>query len=317
MSPYWGADLFSFFSVLIQRCFLFVQGVPLEIASDEIQILVLSAVAISCGLISPFLVLKRMTMLANSISHTILLGISLSALVAGALWGGGIFHLPTLLIGSLLAALLTSFFTEGLTRFFRLQEDASIGLVFTALFALGIVIVTLYLRDAHLGVEAVMGNADALQLDDVWLPTLFIGVNAVAVTLFFKQFQIGSFDRNLAQTLGIPVGFFRYLLLFLTSATCIGAFRSVGVLLVLAFLTGPYLTARLFSHRLPRLIVLTSAFGALAAMVGVALSRHLLTVYDLPLSTGGLVVVTVGLQYVIAVAAFHWKNRRRGHAKPV
>ena len=300
MTPYWDCNVFSFFVVLIQRAALFFTGHPMEIASDEIQIAILSAVAISCGLIGPFLVLNRMTMLANSLSHTILLGISLAAIAAGALWGGEWFDLTTLLVGSLIAALLTAFFTETLTRFFRLQEDASIGLVFTGLFALGITIVTLYLRDVHLGVEAVMGNCDALHFSDIRFPALFIGINSVALLLFFKQFQLASFDKNLAQTLGLRVGFFRYLLLFLTAATCIGAFRAVGVILVLAFLTGPYLTARLFSHRLGPLLIWTPIVGVVAALLGVAISRHLLNVHGLGLSTGGLVTMMIGLIYVVA-----------------
>ena len=300
MTPYWDSNFFTFFVVLIQRAFFFLTGHTGELTSDEIQIGVLSAVAISCGMIGPFLVLNRMTMLANSLSHTILLGISLAALLAGALWGGDWFDLTTLLVGSFLAALLTALCTETLTRFFRLQEDASIGLVFTALFALGITIITLYLRDVHLGVEAVMGNADALQLSDIRLPALLIGINGVILFLFFKQFQLASFDRSLAQTLGIPVGVFRYLLLFLTAATCIGAFRAVGVILVLSLLTGPYLIARLFCCRLTALLIWTPLVGVASACIGVALARHLLNVHGLALSTGGMVTGTIALIYVVA-----------------
>ena len=300
MTPYWDSNFFTFFLVLIQRAFFFLTGHTGELASDEIQIGVLSAVAISCGMIGPFLVLNRMTMLANSLSHTILLGISLAALLAGAVWGGDWFDLTTLLVGSFFAALLTAVCTETLTRFFRLQEDASIGLVFTALFALGITIITLYLRDVHLGVEAVMGNADALQLSDIRLPALLIGINGMVLFLFFKQFQLASFDRSLAQTLGVPVGVFRYLLLFLTAATCIGAFRAVGVILVLSLLTGPYLIARLFCCRLTGLLIWTPLVGVASACIGVALSRHLLNVHGLALSTGGMVTGTIALIYVAA-----------------
>ena len=91
------------------------------------------------------------------------------------------------------------------------------------------------------------------------------------------------------------------LLLFLTSAVCVGAFRAVGVLLVLAFLTGPYLTARLFSSRLSQLLWLSPTIGALASLVGVAFSRSLLSAYGLSLSTGGIVVCVIGLFYAIGV----------------
>lgn len=310
MTPYWDCNFFTFFVVLARRIFSFFGGDFHQIASDEVQLAVLSAVAISSGIISPFLVLKRMAMLANSLSHTILLGIAVSALSAKYLWSGQWFDVSTLLMGALLAAALTAFCTETLIRWFRLPEDASIGLVFTGLFALGITFVNVYLRDAHLGVEAVMGNVDALQLSDIWLPALFIGINGLAVTLFFKQLQVISFDQQLAKTLGFNVGFFRYVFLFLIAATCIGAFRSVGVILVLAFLTGPYLTARLLCDRLSHLLIWTPALGLLASLVGVAFSRHLFNVHGWALSTGGIVSMSIGVFYLIARAVVYLRRSK-------
>lgn len=301
MSAYWGAGFFEFFVILLSRIGYFLMGDVSSLAADEIQIGVLSAVAISCGIVGPFLVLKKMSMFANSLSHTILLGIVSAYLFASSLWGGAMFDLSTLLIGAAIAAFLTAFFTEGFIRFFRLQEDASVGLVFTTLFALGIVLVTLYTRNVHLGVEAVMGNADALSFSDFRTASFVALSNISIIALFYRQFQIASFDKNFAKTLGISSGFFHFLLLFLAATVCIAAFRSVGVLLVLAFLVGPYLTARLFSNRLSTLLTLSPLFGILASLTGVALSRHLLSVYDLPLSTGGIVVTLIGLFYVVAL----------------
>lgn len=263
--------------------------------TDLIQMLVLSLIAISCGLVGPFLVLKRMTMLANSLSHTILLGIALAFLVTGSL-----FSISSLLLGALIAALMTALFTGGLVRLFRLQEDASIGLVFTALFALGITVVTLFMRDVHLGIEAIMGNVDVTQMSDVRSALLLAGLNLGVIVLFYKQFQILSFDQNLARTLKIPVSRFHFLLLFLAAITCIGAFRAVGVLLVLGFLVGPFLTARLFCHRLPLLLFWTPCIGVIASILGVLISRFFLEVYGLALSTGGIVATLLGVIYCLA-----------------
>ncbi|HSX10498.1 MAG TPA: metal ABC transporter permease [Chlamydiales bacterium] len=264
--------------------------------SDLLQMGVLSAIAVATGLVGPFLILKRMAMFANSLSHTILLGIAIAFLVTG----GPLFSLPNLLIGALLAALMTAFLTEGLVRFFRLQEDASIGLIFTALFAAGITLVTLFMRDVHLGIEAVMGNVELLQFADLKLSLSLVGLNLVAILLFYKQFQLSSFDRSLAKTLGVPCGVFHFLLLFLVATTCIGAFRAVGVLLVLAFLVGPFLTARLFCHRLPWLLFWTPLVGIFASVAGVLLSRLCFDLFGLPLSTGGIVATLIGLIYVVA-----------------
>jgi manganese/zinc/iron transport system permease protein len=262
--------------------------------TDLLQMGVLSAIACTCGLLSPFLVLKKMTMFANSLSHTVLLGIALAFLVTG----GAVFNLSVLLIGALLAALMTALFTGGLIRFFRLQEDASIGLVFTALFALGIAVVTLYLRDTHLGIEAVMGNADLLQFSDLKLSLLMVGFNGSVILLFYRQLQLCTFDANLAKILNIRRDFFQFLLLFLVAMTCIGAFRAVGVLLVLSFLVGPFLTARLFCHRLPKLLILTPLIGIGASLLGVLISRSFLNLFGVPLSTAGIVATLIGLIYV-------------------
>lgn len=297
MNPYWGSNFFEFFSILFSRI---VHWDFSSIAADEVQLGVLFAVAISCGLIGPFLVLKRMTMFANSLSHTILLGIISSFLILG---GSSLFDLSHLLLGALIAALVTALLTEGLIKFFRLQEDASIGLVFTSLFALGIVLVTLFTRDLHLGVEAIMGNADALMPSDFRLAALLVGINGCTIFLFYRHFKLASFDRSLAQTLGVHSSFFHFLLLFLAAATCVGAFRAVGVLLVLAFLVGPYLIARLFCDRLKYLLLWSSLIGIGASLFGVALSRHFLSAYGFALSTGGIVTCSIGFFYLVGVAA--------------
>ena len=261
--------------------------------TDLIQIAVLSSVAISCGLLGPFLVLSRLSMFANSLSHTILLGIALAFLVGG----GAFFDLSNLLIGALLAALMTALLTGGLIRYFQLSEDASTGLVFTSLFALGITVVTLYTRDVHLGLEAVMGNADLLQLSDLRFSLSLAAINLLSVSLCYKQFLLFSFDSK-----KFPLFY------FLVALNCVGAFRAVGVLLVLAFLVGPFLIARLFCHRLKWLLFWTPVVGIVASILGVLLSRFIYTYFDCPLSTGGLIASLIGLFYFISVKLQPCKN---------
>lgn len=308
MNPYWNNDFLQFFWTFAKRLFSFFPGDSLP--SDEIQIFTLSCIAISCALLGPFLVLKRMAMLANSLSHTILLGLAVTFLISSS----GTLTLGPLLLGAFVSALLTALFTGGLTRFFRLQADASVGLVFTSLFSLGVLAVTLFTRDVHLGVEAVMGNADALRADDLSSAVLLALFNLFAIALFFWPLQFSTFDRSSAAGLGIPCSFFHGLLLFLTAASCIGAFRAVGVLLVLSFLVGPYLIARLFSDKLSRLLWFSPAIGCLAVMLGVALARHLLSTYGLALSTGGIISTLLGLFYPIAWA-FRKCDRRLSYAR--
>lgn len=302
MNPYSDADFFSFFTVFFQRLWLIIQGkISIQgLASDEIQLIVISLVAISSALVGSYLVLKKMTMLANSLSHTILLGIIAAYLLLLPFTTGlPILGLKTFFIAALVTGLATTLLTQLLTNVLRLQEDASIGLVFSTLFALGVVLVTLFTRNTHLGVEAIMGNADALHADDIQMIFWITCGNLFCILLFYKQFQIAAFDPALARALGCKPNLFNYLLMIQTAATSIGAFRSVGVLLVLAFLVAPSLSAKLFVHRLKNLLWLSAGIGVGSTIIGVALSRHFLTVHEIPLSTGGLIVAMIALVYLL------------------
>lgn len=306
----------TFFGVLIQlalRLWAFIRGeLSLDhLASDEIQIIVLIGIAISSALVGSFLVLRKMTMLANSLSHTILVGI-----VFAFLWVhyGDHDHTNTaidthiMLLAALIMGLITAFLTEFLTKNARLQEDASTGLVFTTLFAIGVIALTALTKNAHIGTEIIMGSVDSLQIEDCELVYIVLAVNIILFLLFFKEFAITSFDAGLARTLGIIPMLFNYLLMAQVSLTAIGAFRAVGVLMVLAFFTGPALTARLITHSLKKIMVLSALIGITASIIGVALTRHILTSYGIPLSTAGVVVCSIVFLYVLA-ALYTYRNK--------
>ena len=310
LNPYFGKNFIEFLFLFIQRIGEFCIGRIgfSEFASDEVQILVLSLVAIASALIGTFLVLKKMTMLANSLSHTILLGIVVAYLILLHFMPESQTHLYTisievLLIASLVTGLITTVLTQMLTYVLKLQEDASTGLVFTTLFALGIVLVTVYTRNTHLGTEAIMGNVDSLHIHDLKLIFWIALFDFAVIALFFKEFKMATFDGSFADVQGFSSSLFNYLLMVLTSATVIGAFRAVGVLLVLAFLVGPVITARLFTHRLKKVILLAMGIGAVASLVSVALARHFLSVHHIPLSTSGMVATVLGIFYFLALAA--------------
>ena len=305
-NPYWGKTFFQFFGVFIARLWEFLRGHLSfqDIASDEVQMLVLGLTAISCGLLGTFLVLKKMAMMANALSHTLLLGIVCSFLFfmpSGSEGKGDFFYLsfPILISASLFTGLLTSFFTQLLHRGLKLHEDASIGLVFTILFALGIVVVTLYTKNMHIGIEAVMGNVDALHPHDAKLALTMAGLNIVAILFFYRSFQISAFDPVFSRSVGMPTIFFESALLLLTAGTVISAFRAVGVILVLCLLVGPVLIARRLTHRLRVLLFLAVCIGIVSSLISVALSRHILTVTHIPLSTAGIEVGLIAFCYFI------------------
>ncbi len=218
INPYFDQDFFGFFEVMFWRLWEFGTRAEKEIflAADEVQVCVLAAVAISSGLVGTLLVLRRMTMLANALSHTILFGIVVAYLVTLPSSEHG-FHqvnISAMLIASVFTGIVTTFLTEVLVKVIRLQEDASIGLVFTTLFALGVVLVSLFTRNAHVGVEVVMGNVDALHVDDLKLVLYILMGNLVLFFFFYKEFKLTSFDPLLAKSLGFSTVFFNYLLMF-------------------------------------------------------------------------------------------------------
>lgn len=310
-NPYYRQDFFGFFALLCKRLFGHLRGesAVTDIATDELQILVLMGIAISASLVGTFLMLRHMTMLANSLAHTILLGIVIVYIFAqtGNSDSSQPLHeqapIPTyrLLCAALIMGIITTYLTELLTSVIRLQVDAANGLVFTSLFALGVILVTLFTRNMHIGAEVVMGNVNLLHISDLKLVLSVLLINLLSFFLFYKEFQLTTFDPGLARSLGISVVFFNYLLMTQVAATTIGAFRAVGVLMVLSFIVGPPLIARLLTNSLPRLLALSSVIGCLASIVGVALSRHLFSIYRLPLSTAGLVVCVISAFYVLAL----------------
>ena len=306
-NPYSGETFFGVLLQLVLRLWAFIRGeLSLDqLASDEIQIIVLIGVAISSALVGSFLVLRKMTMLAHSLSHTILVGIVLAFLwvhhgLAEQAEHAGKIDIHIMLLAALIMGLITAFLTEFLTKSARLQEDASTGLVFTTLFAIGVIALTVLTRNAHIGTEVIMGSVDSLQLNDGELVYTVLAINIVLFILFFKEFAITSFDSGLARALGLAPMIFNYLLMAQVSLTAIGAFRAVGVLMVLSFFTGPPLTAYLLTHNLKRMLVLSALIGVIASVLGVAITRHILTYYGIPLSTAGVVVCTIVALYIIA-----------------
>lgn len=330
-NPYQNTTFGEFILLFFQRMFLLLTGQIniSELATDEVQILVLCGIAASSALVGTFLILRKMTMLANSLSHTILLGIVITFVLTVDNLSDleehrGNINIQAMLFASLLTGIGTTFFTEFLTKNAKLQEDASTGIVFTTFFALGIILVTLLTRQSHIGAEIVMGNVDALHFDDLKLVGIIVLLNLLMIFVFFKEYVITTFDPSLSRALGISTAVFNYLLMAQVSITVVGAFRAVGVLMVLAFITGPTLSARFLSHDLKKILFIGTMMGISASIIGVAISRHVLTVYGNSLSTAGLVVCTIVVLFLICIlfapgqgVIANWFLRRKLHKKVI
>lgn len=259
-----------------------------------------SLVAISCGILGCFLVLRRLAMVGDAISHAILPGIVIAYLLSGSR------DSLVMLFGAALIGLVTVF----LIQWFQnsgIPSDASIGVVFTALFSVGVILVSLYTRQIDLDLDCVLfGEIAFVPFDRLIVGSVDIGPRAfwglllcfllvaTIITLFYKQFKICSFDPALAAALGIPVAFFHYVLMGLVSVTTVASFESVGAILVVGLLVVPPATAYLLTDRLHVMILLSAFIGVLSTVLGYYVA------YWLDASIAGCMVAVAGVLFVLA-----------------
>ena len=283
-------------------------------------ILVLVAVAAACAVPGVFLVLRRVALVADAISHVLLFGIVLAFFVTREL------NSPWLFFGATASGVLTVALVELLRRSDRVAEDAAIGLVFPALFAIGTLLASLYLRGTHLDVDRVLlGFAELSPLDrSMWfdfLPRAVVVLTAIfllelaLVILFFKELKLATFDAALALTFGFAPILLHYGLMTMTSLAAVAAFDAVGPVVVVALLVVPAATAYLLTDRLSVLIALSVGLGVLGAVLGTLLSLAINT------NIAGTVATVLGLQFgvvflvapergLIAQARRGWRHRR-------
>lgn len=235
-----------------------------------------SLVAICCSLLGSFLILRKMSMVGDAISHAVLPGIVIAFLVAGtmqSIW---------MLVGAGLIGLLTTFLIEFLHQKGRLQTDASIGVTFTWLFALGVILVTYYAGNTHIDQDCVLyGEIAYVPIDLVYTTSGDpIGPKAVimlsillclilgCLLLFYKEIFITTFDPAYARAIGLSTNTWHYLIMGLVSLTTVASFESVGAILVVAFLVSPAASAYLLTKDLKSMLFLGAAFGILSASGG-------------------------------------------------
>lgn len=243
--------------------------------SYEAWILIIGSLAgITCGITGCFLILRRLSMLADAISHTVLLGIVLAFLISQSM--NGLY----MLIGAAITGLLTAVFVQMLHSS-GVQEDASIGVVFTFLFAVGVILITLFADNVHLDVDhALMGEIAFVPWDVVQIgflpemPKAFLMlssvllINLIIIFLFYKELKITSFDPQMAAAIGIPVLLIHYVLMGMVSITTVASFDSVGAILVVAMLIAPGASAYLLTDKLSVMLLLSGLLGVIAAVAG-------------------------------------------------
>jgi len=270
--------------------------------SGQIEIqLIAVVVAVACALPGTFLVLRRLSLVSDAISHSILLGIVLGFFVVGSV------NSPLLLVGAALVGLATVVFVQLLQRTGLVKEDAAIGLVFPALFSIGVILISRYADGVHLDIDAVLlGELAFAPFDRIefwgwdWGPTalvvmsVILAINIGAIAIFWKELKLSTFDPALAVALGFTPALVQYALMGLVSLTAVGAFDAVGSILVVALMIAPPAAAYLLTDSLPRLLLLAAAIGAASALAGYWLA------YALDASIAGAMASMTGVAFLLA-----------------
>ncbi|MCA8960691.1 MAG: metal ABC transporter permease, partial [Planctomycetes bacterium] len=243
-------------------------------------IIVAALASVGCALVGVFLVVRGMSLLGDAISHAVLPGI-----VIAFLWTGDRDPVP-LLVGAVLAGLATAFLTQTLHRRAGVDGDAGMGIVFTTLFAIGVLLIG-FAGNVDLDADCVLfGNLTfaPLRLTTIggWeIPqpvvplTLALAIDLLFIGLLWKELGITSFDPHLAKTLGISATLVHYALMSAVSVTAVAAFESVGSILVIAMMIAPAVTARLLSDRLVGMLLWAAGVALLSAVCGVLLAERL------------------------------------------
>ncbi|HAA87039.1 MAG: ABC transporter [Verrucomicrobiales bacterium] len=233
-------------------------------------------VTATCGLVGNYLVLRRISLVGDAISHSVLPGIAIAFILTGSRSEAPMF------IGALVAGVITTLIIEVLHSRTRIKQDAAIGITFSTMFAIGVILISLHGSHTDLDLDCVLfGKLDFLSTKEkiiMGLPGVVITMGTVAlivgimILLFYKELLVSSFDPNLAATIGISPRLVHYLLMCILSVVVVSAFSSVGAILVIAMLILPAATSYLLTDRLQVMMLFTLLHSFMSSISGVHLA---------------------------------------------
>jgi manganese/iron transport system permease protein len=267
---------------------------PLDFQFMRLALLEVVIVGVVAGFLGTYVVVRGMAFAGEAIAHTVFPGVVIAHLLSASLFAGGA------AFGLLTATMISSL---SLTR--RIREDTAIGVVFAGAFALGVVLISTsegYTRDLT---NLLFGDILAVTHTDIYL-SLFVGGAALAIAVGLRRaLLLASFDREMAQSLGLPVFWLDTLLLLLITLTIVIALRAVGNVLVLAMFVTPAATSRLLVDDVGKMMPLSSLLGATAGVLGLYLSWHT------DLAAGGMIVLTATCFFIAALVLNFVRSRLR------
>lgn len=264
------------------------------------------AVGAVLGVLGCFVILRRMALIGDAISHAVLPGVVVAFLLVGTGLGG-------LFLGALAAGVTTAVCINLLTRFSRLKEDAAVGIAFTAMFAVGIILISYLPSGTHFDMKCFLfGDPLAIQREEALAVAIIVPLVLLTVTLLFHPLKLVCFDPVIAPTLGISAPVLHYTLMILLSATIVAALSSVGVVMGVAMLITPAAVAYQLTNRLATMLVVAGLVGAASALGGMLLA------FQINCPPGPAMVVTATAFFLLSMTLApehglisNWLRRRR------
>jgi manganese transport system permease protein len=239
-------------------------------------------VGIICGIVGCFIILRGMALMGDAISHAVLPGVAISYMLGISFF-----------FGAVITGVLTAIGIGYVSQNSRIKHDMAIGIMFTSMFAVGIVIITLMKSSADL-YHILFGNVLAVRMSDMWM-TLGIGVLVIGlVVLFYKELLVSTFDPTMAQSYGLPNKWIHYALMVVLTMVTVASLQTVGIVLVVAMLITPAATAYLLTNRLSVMIYLAALFGVIASVFGLYFS------FTYNLASGATIVLVSALLFAMA-----------------
>ncbi len=256
---------------------------PLSYAFMQRGLLAALMVGILCAVVGCYVVLRSMAFLGDALAHAILPGVAIAYLLGG-----------NLTIGALVAALAVALGIGLFSRQGSIREDTAIGILFAAALSLGVALISTIRTYAVDLSHILFGNVLGVSSADLWLTGLLGAGVLITVVLLYRPFLIVSFDPVLAATLRLPAELLRNLLLMLLAVTVVVSMQTVGVGLAAAMLVTPAATAYLLARRLPAMMLISAACGAISSLVGLYLS------YYANIASGAAIVLAATGLFVLA-----------------
>lgn len=254
-----------------------------------------SIVAVVAAVVGCLVVLRRMAFLGDALSHAMIAGVAGGYLVMKLLFGLEA-HAPGMLLGSLIAAVATVALISFVSRISRVKEDTAIGIMYTGIFALGVVAVSIFRHYIHIDLmHFIMGDILGVADTDLWVSAFVAAIVLTILIFFFRHFQLATFDPVMAASIGLPVILLDYVLTTCVSLVVVSAVSMVGVILVVGLLITPAATAYLLSDRLDKMMLLAALFGLTSVIGGLYLCVWLDS------AGGGAIMLFCTLQFMVVL----------------